>query len=137
MIHKLVSIDAEEIEEQEVIDIRRFIGEFKKRLIETKTDKTLIRLILDNLQAFGPNSHGSNLLINRYMRKEDSLFNRIEFLLNAQQQRNFEESKVPHAIKNLAPTGSSENAAANDAEGTRKRNKENLQRQGKLDEVLS
>lgn len=126
-IHKLVSINAEEIEEQEVIDIRRFIGEFKKRLIDTKTDKTLIRLIVDNLQAFGPNSQGSNLLINRYMRKEDSLFNRIEFLLDAQQQRNFEESKVPLAIKTLAPTESNDSAAANDAKTTEaniKRNKE-------------
>ena len=68
------------IQEQDVIDIRRFLSEFRTRLLETKTDKTLIRLIYESLQDFS----GSNLLINRYMRKEESLLYRIETLLNEQ-----------------------------------------------------
>lgn len=70
------------IEEQDVIDIRKFLSEFRQRLIENKTDKTLIRMINDNLQAFGPNTIGSNLLLNRFLTKEESLLHRIETLLD-------------------------------------------------------
>ena len=94
------------IQEQDVIDIRRFLSEFRRRLLETKTDKTLIRLIYDSLQAFA----GSNLLINRYMKKEESLLYRIESLLNEQQQRNLEESKLPMAAIRLAPATSTDSA---------------------------
>ena len=94
------------IQEQDVIDIRRFLSEFRRRLLETKTDKTLIRLIYESLQDFS----GSNLLINRYMRKEESLLYRIETLLNEQQQRNLEESKLPKAAMSLAPTASTDSA---------------------------
>lgn len=51
-------------------------------MIETKTDKALIRMVNESLQAFGPNTTGSNLLINKYMSKEDSLLYRIEKLLD-------------------------------------------------------
>ena len=70
------------IEDQDAIDINKFLSEFRTRLFENKTDKTLIRMIQDNLQSFGPNINGSNLLLNRFMNKEESLFNRIEKLLN-------------------------------------------------------
>lgn len=87
-----------------MIDIRKFLNEFRQRLVENKTDKTLIRMIYDNLQAFGPNTIGSNLLLNRYMNKEESLLHRIESLLDRQRQRNLEESKsLPAAALNLAP----------------------------------
>ena len=66
------------IEDQDAIDINRFLSEFRTRLFENKTDKTLIRMIQDNLQSFGPNINGSNLLLNRFMNKEESLFNRID-----------------------------------------------------------
>jgi len=61
-----------------VHDIRRFLSELRRRLLESKTDKTLIRLIFESLQAFGPSSIGSNLLINRYLKKEESILFRIE-----------------------------------------------------------
>ena len=86
-----------------MLDIRRFLGEFRKRLQETKTDKALIRMINDSLQAFGPEMNDSNLLLNRYMDKKDSLFNRIERVLDQQQQRKLEESKLPVAAQQLAP----------------------------------
>ena len=52
-------------------------------------------MIYENLQAFGPKITGANLLINRYMKREDSLLYSIEQILNQRQQRNIEESKVP------------------------------------------
>ena len=70
------------IEDQDAIDINKFLSDFRTRLFENKTDKTLIRMIQNNLQSFGPNINGSNLLLNRFMNKEESLFNRIEKLLN-------------------------------------------------------
>ena len=81
-ITKLVQVNQPVIEEQDVIDIRKFLSEFRQRLIDNKTDKTLIRMINDNLQAFGPNTIGSNLLLNRFMTKDESLLHRIEILLN-------------------------------------------------------
>ena len=75
-------------EEQDVIDIRKFLSEFRQRLLDNKTDKTLIRMIYDNLQAFGPNTTGSNLLLNRFMNKNESILHRIEALLNEQLHRN-------------------------------------------------
>ena len=60
------------------------MSEFRKRLIDTKTDKALIRMINDNLQAFGPEMNDSNLLLNRYLDKKDSLFNKIESMLDMQ-----------------------------------------------------
>jgi len=71
-------------------------------------------MIQDSLQAFGPNLTGSNLLINRYISKEESLLNRIEKLLDQQMERNFEESKLPAAVFKLAPTTSSESAPDKD-----------------------
>ena len=56
------------------------MAEFRSRLAETKTDKQLIRLINENLQAFGPHSTGPNLLINKYLPKEESLFYRMDQL---------------------------------------------------------
>ena len=67
-------------------------------MLDTKTDKTLIRLIFGSLQMFS----GSNLLLNRYMKKEESILFRIEKLLDEQQKRNIEESKLPAGIINLA-----------------------------------
>ena len=72
------------ISESDVLDIRRFLNEFRTKLQENKTDKALIRMIYDSLQAFGPGAAGSNLLINRFIKKEESLLFRIEKLLNAQ-----------------------------------------------------
>ena len=78
-------------------------------MIETKTDKSLIRMVNESLQAFGPNTTGSNLLLNKYMKKEDSLIFRIEKMLDNQQRRNLEESQsLPAAAINLAPTDSEE-----------------------------
>ena len=70
--------------DQDVIDLRKFQSEFRTRLVDNKTDKTLIRLIFEQLQAFGPNVNGSNLLLNRFMKKEESLFCRVEKLLDDQ-----------------------------------------------------
>lgn len=80
-------------------------------------------MINDNLQAFGPNTVGSNLLLNRYMKKEESLFHRIESLLNQQLKRNLEESKIPAAAINLAPSASEDAEEAKDS-GNVKRKEE-------------
>ena len=87
--------DSANIEQQDIHDIRRFLSEFRRRLLDTKTDKTLIRMIFEQLQSFGPTAKGSNLLINKYLRKEESLIYRLECLLDQQQVRNIEESKLP------------------------------------------
>ena len=78
--------------------MRLFFSEFRRLMLDTKTDKTLIRLIFGSLQMFS----GSNLLLNRYMKKEESILFRIEKLLDEQQKRNIEESKLPAGIINLA-----------------------------------
>ena len=49
-------------------------------MTEQKTDKYLIRLINEHLQAFGPRKTGSNLLINRYLPKQHSLLYRFDKL---------------------------------------------------------
>ena len=58
------------------------LKEFRSLLAATKTDKQLIRIINENLQAFGPHSTGSNLLINKYLRKQDSLLYKVDKLLS-------------------------------------------------------
>lgn len=73
-------------------------------MTETKTDKALIRMINDSLVCFGPNTTGSNLLLNKYIKKEQSLFFRIEKLLDQQLKRNLQESNLPSGAINLAPT---------------------------------
>ena len=67
-----------------MLEIRRFLAEFRKRLLEAKTDKALIRMIFESLQAFGPASMSSNLLINRYLEKKSSLLYRMELILDLQ-----------------------------------------------------
>lgn len=99
-----MQIDEPIFEEQDAIDIRKFLSEFRKRLLDNKTDKTLIRMIYDNLQAFGPNTVGSNLLLNRFMNKNESILHKIEALLNRQIQRNLDQSNLPTAaVLSLAP----------------------------------
>ena len=105
----MVQVNDAVIAESDVIDLRRFLSEFRTKLLESKTDKALIRMIFDSLQAFGPGATGSNLLINRFIKKEESILFRIERLLNSQQQRNLEESKVPQAALSLAAANSTEN----------------------------
>mmetsp|Transcript_12726 Transcript_12726/g.17140 ORF Transcript_12726/g.17140 Transcript_12726/m.17140 type:complete len:128 (-) Transcript_12726:739-1122(-) len=89
-------------------------------------------MIYESLQAFGPNSSGSNLLINRFIKKEESLLFRIEKLLNEQQQRNLEESKLPQAALRLAAANSTEAPKVN-----LKREEEEAKRQSLLDEVCT
>jgi hypothetical protein len=55
-----------------------FVNEFRKRLEESKTDRLLIRLINEHLQAFGPGKIGPNLLINRFLPKEKSILHRFD-----------------------------------------------------------
>ena len=81
------------MESEDAKDIRRFLKEFRDRLAEAKTDKQLIRMINENLQAFGPHSTGSNLLINRYLPKQDSLLCKMDTLLAMQAGDQQEESK--------------------------------------------
>lgn len=52
---------------------KEFVVEFRHKLVEGKTDRLLMRLINEHLQAFGPFKNGSNLLINKYLPKERSL----------------------------------------------------------------
>ena len=94
--------------------------------MESKTDKTLIRMIQDSLQAFGPNLTGSNLLLNRFINKEESLFSRIERILDAQMERNLEESKLPAAAFKLAPTSNSETVPGSKEEAQK------IKRQGEV-----
>lgn len=103
-ISRIVLIDNAVIEENDVAEIRKFLGEFRRKMTETKTDKALIRMINDSLVGFGPNTTGSNLLLNKYIKKEQSLFFRIEKLLDLQMKRNLQESNLPTGAINLAPT---------------------------------
>jgi len=63
--------------------VSNFVKEFRRRLEESKTDKLLIRLINENLQAFGPRKNGSNLLINRFLPKECSILRRFDKLMDS------------------------------------------------------
>ena len=72
------------------------------------------------------------------MSKDESLLHRIETLLDQQLKRNLEESKLPAAAFNLAPSRSSDSGAATeevkaDSKVARKGDQE--QRKAKLDEV--
>lgn len=127
----MVQVNDAVIAESDVIDLRRFLSELRTKLLESKTDKALIRMIFDSLQAFGPGATGSNLLINRFIKKEESILFRIERLLNNQQQRNLEESKVPQAALSLAAANSTENKV------NEKREEEEMKRQSHLEEVCS
>ena len=68
-----------EAETQQAID---FVAQLRQRLTDTKTDKMLIRLINQHLQAFGPGKTGPNLLINKYMPIEQSLLYKVDALRN-------------------------------------------------------
>ena len=57
---------------------KSFVLELRKRLVETKTDKMLIRHINQHLQAFGPSKTGPNLLVNKYLPIEQSLLWKID-----------------------------------------------------------
>lgn len=131
----LQSSDQDFTEQNDIHDIRRFLSELKRRLLETKTDKALIRMIFEQLQAFGPTAKGSNFLINKYMNKEESLIYRLEASLDRQQQRNIEESKsLPKGVINLAP--SSSEPAESDSR-TKKRMDDIEQRVGRLGEIMA
>ena len=67
-----------EVDSQSVQRAKDFVGEFRRRLVETKTDKMLIRFINQHLQAFGPSKIGPNLLINRYLPTESSLLAKVD-----------------------------------------------------------
>ena len=55
----------------------KFITEFKEKLIENKVNKRLIRMIEDKTSVFGPKRKGPNILINKFLRTEDSFFHKI------------------------------------------------------------
>ena len=67
-----------------------FVKELNKRLDEHTTDKMLRRAIDDHLQCFGPGQVGSNLLLNRYLPKQQSLLRKFK---QVKQQFDPEESK--------------------------------------------
>ena len=52
----------------------KFAREFKELLVEMKTNKRLVRFIEEKTVCFGPKRKGPNLLINKFMKKEDSFF---------------------------------------------------------------
>ena len=43
----MVQVSESIIAESDVIEIRRFLSEFRTKLLENKTDKALIRMIFD------------------------------------------------------------------------------------------
>lgn len=96
-------------------------------------------MIFESLQAFGPNTCGSNLLINRFMKKEESLIFRIEQMLDQQLKRNLEESKLPQGALKLAPMASvdGESTAQSKINSKSKRDDEMRQRQDTLEEVCT
>lgn len=58
-----------------------FVKELRQRLADSKCDKLLIRLVNEKLQAFGPGSTGANLLINRYLPRQESLLYKFDQLV--------------------------------------------------------
>ena len=54
-----------------------FAVEFKRMLMVTKTNKRFIRLIEEKTLAFGPKRKGPNILLNKFIDKEDSFFQKI------------------------------------------------------------
>ncbi len=64
-----------------------FVKEFRKRLEDSKTDRLLIRLVNEHLQAFGPGKIGSNLLINRFLPKEKSILYRFDAITQTDEQK--------------------------------------------------
>jgi hypothetical protein len=47
-------------------------------MVEFKTKKKLIRMIEEHTVGFGPKKKGPNILINKYLRKDESFFSRLE-----------------------------------------------------------
>ena len=96
----LIDQNKKSLTEQDLNDLRKFVSEFRRLLVETKTDKQLIRMINENLQAFGPHSTGSNLLINKYIPKQDSLLHKIDTVLGAGEEE--EKKETAHSQKKAA-----------------------------------
>lgn len=57
-----------------------FITGFREQLELHKTSKRLIRLIEDRAVCFGPKRKGPNILLNKYLPRDDSLFQRMKKL---------------------------------------------------------
>ena len=49
----------------------------KEKLIEVGTNKRFVRMIEDKTLTFGPKRKGPNILINKFLHKEESFFQRI------------------------------------------------------------
>ena len=95
----LIDQNKKSLTEQDLNDLRKFVTEFRRLLVETKTDKQLIRMINENLQAFGPHSTGSNLLINKFIPKQDSLLHKIDTILGVGEE---EKKETAHSVKKAA-----------------------------------
>ena len=95
----LIDQNKKSLTEQDLNDLRKFVTEFRRLLVETKTDKQLIRMINENLQAFGPHSTGSNLLINKFIPKQDSLLHKIDTILGGGEE---EKKETAHSVKKAA-----------------------------------
>ena len=94
-------MDNPDIEKKDGYELRSFLSEFRRRLTETKTDKMLIRLINNNIQAFGPHSTGSNILINRFIKREESMIYKAEQIIE-KADKILEESKLPNDMIKLS-----------------------------------
>jgi len=55
----------------------KFAQDFKQQLINHGTNKRLLRMIEEKTLSFGPKRKGPNILINKYLRKKDSFFQKI------------------------------------------------------------
>jgi hypothetical protein len=58
-----------------------FCTEFFELLTEKAINKRLIRLIKDKTVSFGPKRKGPNLLINKFMKSEESMFQRLRIIV--------------------------------------------------------
>ena len=71
------AIDGVESSKEDVEIAYKFATEFKEKLIEVGTNKRFVRMIEDKTLTFGPKRKGPNILINKFLHKEESFFQRI------------------------------------------------------------
>lgn len=72
------------MKQQDVEVASNFCKDFFEILSQKATNKRLIRLIRDKAVCFGPKRKGPNLLINKFIRREESFFQKIKAIVHDQ-----------------------------------------------------
>lgn len=58
------------------------MNDFNTKINASGMNKRIIRLIQNKTVCFGPKRKGPNILINKFIKKEDSFFYRLQIICN-------------------------------------------------------